>query len=106
MCLERSGTCAIARISGRVDSSNTNEFERAIQAALKPGDQGLVLECHNLVYTSSAGLRVMLSLARRFKPPKRFVICSLQNDIHEILKISGFDRIMTIRPTLEEALAG
>lgn len=103
--VERTGNNAIAEISGRVDSSNTHEFQNAIQDGLEPGDQTLILECTNLAYTSSAGLRVMLSLARQFQAPRRFAICGLADDILEIFKISGFDRIMTIRATLEEALA-
>ena len=103
--LERSGTCAIAKVNGRIDSSNTFEFERSIQSALESEDESLILECTNLLYTSSAGLRIMLRLARQFQPPKLFAICGLRDDIHEIFKISGFDRIMTIRPTLEDALA-
>ncbi|MDE2834814.1 MAG: STAS domain-containing protein [Bacteroidota bacterium] len=103
--MERSGTCAIARINGRIDSSNTFDFERSIQSGLVSDDESLILECTSLVYTSSAGLRVMLKLARQFQPPKLFVICGLRDDILEIFRISGFDRIMTIRPTLEDALA-
>lgn len=102
--IERSGSNAVVEISGRVDSSNTHEFQHAILAGLEPGDKALILECTNLVYTSSAGLRVMLSLARQFQSPRRFAICGLADDILEIFKISGFDRIMTIRSTLKEAL--
>ena len=97
-------TVAIGELSGRVDSFNVTELSRQIQSDIDAGDQTFILDCTPLDYVSSAGLRMMLLLARQFQKPKSFVICGLSHDIHEIFKISGFDRILVIKATLDEAL--
>ena len=103
--VERSGDVAVVRVGGRIDSSNAWMFEAGLQGSLKASDQVLIMDCGELRYISSAGLRVSLKLAQHFRPPRRFAMCALSEDIDEIVRISGFDRIIALHVTVEEALA-
>ena len=105
LTLERSGNTVTAHVGGRIDSSNAWDFDRELHDGFKVTDKALVMDCGGLRYISSAGLRVALKLAKSFRRPKRFAMSSLSADIEEIVRISGFDRIIDIHDSLESALA-
>jgi anti-anti-sigma factor len=54
-------------VSGRIDSSNANEFDTAVKSALAEGRYNLVLDLSGVSYMSSAGLRVMVAALRECK---------------------------------------
>ena len=95
----------IAEARGRLDGAGAGEFERAVQGAAGDCEGALLIDCENLSYVSSAGLRAMLliarALARRNVP---FVLCSLLGPVAEVFEVSGFDRINSTHPSRAEAL--
>ena len=93
-------------VSGRLDGSNSKEFEAAVKGAIAAGDRALVMDLADLAYVSSAGLRAILLTAETlWDQEAEFVICSVPGSVLEILEISGFDKLITIRPDRAEALA-
>lgn len=103
---ETSGNSLVIALDGRVDSSNAAEFNTALENATGDSDLGVVLDCENLQYISSAGLRVILTTAKSLQSSQRqFVICTLSNPIQDIFVISGFDQIINIQGSRAEALA-
>ena len=103
---ETSGNSLVVALDGRVDSSNAAEFNSALESATAGSDLGVVLDCENLQYISSAGLRVILTTAKSLQSSQRkFVICTLSNPIQDIFVISGFDQIINIQGSRAEALA-
>ena len=103
---ERNDGVLSARVSGRVDSTNAREFEETIRTLIQDGDRAVILDFEKLVYISSAGLRAVLMTAKNlWKRDATFALCSLSNIVREVFEVSGFDRIISIHPTQEEALA-
>ena len=103
---ERHDGVLSARIVGRVDSTNAREFEEAIRTVIEDGDRAVILDFEKLVYISSAGLRAVLMTAKNlWKQDSTFALCSLSEVVREVFQVSGFDKIITIHPTREEALA-
>ena len=59
-----------------------------------------------LVYISSAGLRVILIIARSLQGENRkFAVCSLVGPVREVFEISGFDKIIQTHDTQAKAVA-
>ena len=95
----------IVVVEGRIDGATAMEFQRAVHANLGENKGPLVIDCANLAYISSAGLRVILMIAKTLdRRDGRFAICSLSAMIAQIFQTSGFDRIISIHATREEAL--
>ena len=68
-------------------------------------DEGVVLDLGELVYISSAGLRTILVMAKTLQQrTTKLALCDLNPSIFEIFQIAGFDRILTIVETREEAV--
>lgn len=95
----------IASPAGRVDSANSREFREALEAGIPSEERALLLDLGQLTYMSSAGLRVLLMAARRFQGPDNAIgVCSLSPMLQSIISLSGFDKIMPVYETVEDAL--
>ncbi len=96
----------IALVDGTVDGNNAVEFQTTLQGAVQEGDKSMVLDLSSLSYISSAGLRVLLLVAKDLQNRgANFAICSLQGQVGELFSVSGFDQIIAIHDSQEAALA-
>ncbi|MCQ2737273.1 MAG: STAS domain-containing protein [archaeon] len=83
-------------INGRVDTYTAPELETAINEELD-NIESLILDFENLEYISSAGLRVLVSTQKKAKKQDfSFKIINVNDVVNEILRMSKFDKILTI----------
>ena len=101
---ERDGDTLILVPEGRIDSSNASEFEREMNAHIDNGDVHIVVDFSRLSFISSSGMRVLLIAAKRVRRGGKLVLCSMRDSIREIFSISGFDAIITVVKSRDEAL--
>lgn len=81
-------------LSGRIDSGNAQEVEDMIRARLEGNENAaIVLDARDLVYTSSAGLRVLLRL-KKTNPDLKII--NVNADVYEILQTTGFTEMLTV----------
>ena len=93
-------------VGGRLDGSNSEEFEADVKGAIAAGDRAVVLDLADLAYVSSSGLRAILLTAKTlWDREAEFVICSVPRSVLEVLEISGFDKLITVQPDRHDALA-
>jgi len=87
-------------LCSRIDSSNAEEFEKEIRAAFSEGfPDVLILDASDLLYISSAGLRVLLRLKKEIGHIRMIHISS---EIHEILEMTGFNQILETERALRK----
>ncbi len=104
---DRSGDTLVVTASGRVDGSNASDFLESLQGMFDPGDQRIILDLGGLEYISSAGLRVLLMAAQNLdKQNKSFSICSLTEAVGDVFRISGFDQIINVFSSVDDAKQG
>ena len=105
--IERADRIMIATVQGRVDGANAQEFQKALEDAIDETDRAVVLDLENVTYISSAGLRVILMIAKVLdRQDAELAVCSLSDAIREIFEISGFDKIVPVRASQSDAIAG
>ena len=81
-------------LRGRIDAENAPEQERLIREKIaEHGPSGLILDCSELQYISSAGLRVLLRLKRTVPDLK---LVNVSGEIYEILEMTGFLEILNV----------
>jgi anti-sigma B factor antagonist len=81
-------------VTGRIDSSNANEFDTAVKGALDEGRYNLVLDLSGVSYMSSAGLRVLVAALRECKklPNNGDVrLTSPSERVAEVLELAGLN---------------
>lgn len=87
----------IVKPVGRLDSLTSPEFEREMGDYLRSPEYNLLLDFDELDYISSAGLRVVLNVAKLYRSIDwQFAACNMQDHIREVFEISGFDSFITI----------
>lgn len=102
---ENDGDVVICRLSGRFDSSAAAAAEAELGAAAT-GTPRLALDLSGLDYISSAGLRVILVLARKVQQASgRLALFGLGPAVREVFAVSAFDTIISIQPNAAAALA-
>ena len=103
---EITATATIIPLQGQINSANAAAIEAAVLALVDGGSRNLVLDFATLDYISSAGLRMVLVVAKRLKQEGgQLVLCGMQPHVREVFDISGFLAILNVEPTRAEALA-
>jgi|SoiMetStandDraft_5_1073268.scaffolds.fasta_scaffold467224_1 anti-anti-sigma factor len=99
------GQVTILKPNGRIDSQSSPEFETTLNQKLE-GAQDIILDFSEVPYISSAGLRVVLLVAKRLgRGQGKFALASLKPEILSVFKISGLSSVLKIFDTPEGALA-
>ena len=102
---QRQDGVLVAALDGRVDTTNALEFQKMMEAEISPEDKALIMDFEQVSYISSAGLRVVVIMAKKFKGPfRKFGICALSDPINKVFKMSGLDRAMIVRATRNETM--
>lgn len=104
--VQRKNKTVIIEVEGQVDGTNSRKLYSTIQTSVKHHDKIVILDLKKLKYISSAGLRVILLIARTLQNQKtQLAACSLTNEIQKIFTISGFHQLLKVYNTREQALA-
>ncbi len=88
-------------LSGRIDSTNAEDFEHELISARnkRPGGE-IALDCKDLEYISSAGLRVLLKLEKKEKDSLRLI--NVSQEVDEILDMTGFSEILNVSRAMRD----
>ena len=87
------GTEAVLALSGWLDTKTAPELRDALDA-LEEGMESLVLDCAELEYISSAGLRQLVAAHKKMNG--NLTIRGVSKEIMDILRMSGFDKRLHI----------
>ena len=100
------GGVTILTLSGRVDGVTAPQIEGELVARIRDGVACIVIDCSDMNYLSSAGLRVFLMAARRCKRTGGALsLAALQPDCKSVVELGGFDTIIDCYDLREEAIA-
>jgi anti-sigma B factor antagonist/stage II sporulation protein AA (anti-sigma F factor antagonist) len=95
----------ILRLDGRLDAASAPILERKISSLIEEGHHHLILDFTRIDYLSSAGMRVLLSATKKLKAKKgMLVLFSVSEDVSEVIKMAGFDKILHTCASEKEAL--
>jgi anti-sigma B factor antagonist len=102
---ENNNAIRIFRLNGRLDSNTSQGFEKKVFDAISTGTNKMVIDFKEIDYISSAGLRVILKATKALaRDNGKLLLCDMQDYVKEVFEIAGFDAILPIVATLNEAL--
>ena len=103
---QKKGKNDLLRLIGEVDASNSLILDQAIQELIQEGISTLLIDGSKLTYISSAGLGVFMSYLEEFKEKGiRMVIFGLNEQVIEVFKILGLDKLIPLVKDQAEAEA-
>lgn len=83
-------------VEGRIDTITSQELDNEIHNELNNFDS-LIINCTDLEYISSAGLRVLIATQKILKAENiPLVIKNVSAPVNEIFRMSGFNKILQI----------
>jgi len=91
------GERLIAQLSGRLDTAAAAEMAPDFQALAEQANKHIILDCTNLEYISSSGLRLFLSL-RKDSAAKggKLQVRNINSDIRQVFMMTGFISLFEI----------
>ena len=91
----KDGSKLTVALEGRLDSNTASQLETELKANLEDITE-LTMDFGELVYLSSAGLRVILAIQKQMNKQGKMVIVKVNETIMEIFEVTGFAEILTI----------
>jgi len=93
----KEGGKTIIKTGARIDTMNANQFEENIQPALSNGGADIEMDCSELTYMASSGLRIIQKTMRTVMQHKgQFKITNVSPEIYKVLVMTGFTKFMTV----------
>ena len=93
----KEGGKTIIKTDARIDTMNATQFEQDIQPALHDGGVNLEMDCTDLVYMASSGLRIIQKTMRTVMQLKgQFKITNVSPEIYKVLAMTGFTKFMKV----------
>ncbi len=88
----------IAALAGRLDTAVSQEVATALQPLIDNADKTLVLDCKDLAYISSSGLRIFLTV-RKATAAKggKVIVRDITPEIRQVFMMTGFLNLFEIQ---------
>lgn len=99
--IQTNGSDVVITFEGRLDTATSSDANAKITRELDKIDAvgSLTCDASRLEYISSSGLRILLSLARRYKG---FCVTGVQSQVYDVLETTGFTKIMTVERAMRQ----
>lgn len=95
----------VVALAGRFDAQSAGNAEETLKAALEAGAKKILVDMDQVEYISSAGLRVLLSTAKKLAGVSgKLVLCGLKPYVREVFEVAGFTTIFMILPDVDEGV--
>jgi anti-anti-sigma factor len=102
----RQDSVVVVRPVGRIDSTTSPALDAHLVGLAKEGQHRVVVDLAGVDYISSAGLRVMLSLAKRTKEAKgKLALAGLGDSVRQVFELAGFLPLFVVEATGDAAAA-
>ena len=96
---------SVIRITGRIDSNTSPEFDNKLKEYINSNKVHLVLEMDQTDYISSAGVRALISAQKAVKPKGGKVLLSNPSaKVRDVLKLAALESLFPVYNNTEEAI--
>ena len=81
----------VAVLTGELDTASAAETEAALKPLFESTGKDLVLDCTDLEYIASSGIRILVNLLKTAKSKgDRVVLKNVNEVIRDVLELTGF----------------
>lgn len=106
LTVTRQGSICIVSVRGSVDGSTAAQLQETVAAQIGGSAARMVIDCADLEYTSSAGLRALLAGVKECRRQGGDLrLAAATGAVRKVLDLAGFTGILRIYPNLEAAVS-
>ena len=87
----------VATLVGELDTTAAIEVEEALKPLLDTHGRDIVIDCTDLEYIASSGLRILISILKGAKANgSKVIIKNMNDDIKNVFRLTGFINLFEI----------
>ena len=95
--IQRNGDEVVVALNGELDTVTTAQMGEELNRIIEMASNQLIIDCKDLEYISSSGLRFFMQLKRHSEQLNGTVtLINMNPDVKEVFHISGFHHIFNI----------
>ena len=95
--INKQGDKTMVKLNGRIDTTNVDQFQVDISPLMEGEKPDIEIDCSEMTYTSSQGLRIFLLLQKSvIARSGKMVMRNMTPMVKEVFDITGFSNIITI----------
>jgi len=97
------GDIYLVKIGGRLDADSCYQLEDEVDRLLEEKMKSIILDCSEVTYLSSSGLRVLLSISRQLEGKGDLVLVNLRDTVKKFIKAAKMEDLLIEADTVEGA---
>jgi anti-sigma B factor antagonist len=96
--IKESGNQIIAQFIGRLDTAAAVPVAEEVKPLLEASNREIILDCSQLEYISSSGLRIFLSIRKEAAAHgSKVIVRDINADIRQVFMMTGFISLFEIQ---------
>lgn len=96
--IQENGNQLIAFFNGRLDTAAAIPTAEAVKPLLEASNREIILDCSQLEYISSSGLRIFLSIRKEAAGhASKVIVRNISADIRQVFMMTGFISLFEIQ---------
>jgi len=93
-------------LKGKLDTTTSPQLQEKLLGSIAGGEKHFAIDCAQLEYVSSAGLRVLLLVTKQLRAANgKMVLYALKPHVKEVFDLAGFSAAMPLFGSQTDALA-
>ena len=97
LTIKKNGAETLVSLSGRLDTPAAQEAAQKLSQIQEDASGTIILDCKELTYISSSGLRIFLTLRKATASQGgRLIVKDINDDIRAVFMMTGFLNLFTI----------
>lgn len=98
LIIEKQNEAITAYLKGRLDTLAAQEVSIQVESLVEAASETIILDCTEMSYISSSGLRIFLSLRKAASEKGgRIIVRGITNDIRSVFMMTGFLNLFEIQ---------
>lgn len=97
-CIQENNNQLIAKFSGRLDTAASVQTAEDVRPLLEAVGKEIILDCTELAFISSSGLRIFLGIRKEaIKNGNKVIVRNISADIRQVFMMTGFISLFEIQ---------
>lgn len=94
---KNAGGVIVLKLVGRLDLAGVGQIEAAFKQKTADAEKGLLLECSQLSFLASLGMRMLMVAAKTMQGKGgKVAIINPQEEVENALRMSGLDQVIPL----------
>ncbi len=101
----RPNVISVTVLEDRIDAATAIQFKEKMRDATKDGPLRVVLDLARVQFLDSSGLGAIVAVKKLLGPDRSLELCGLTPTVEKVFRLTRMDKIFTIHPSLDAAVA-